>query len=200
MKINTSDETVYKTLVQIIKKGGIAIVPTDTVYGFAADAFNASAQKKIYEIKGRNYKKPLVIMVHDINKVGILVELSKSALRIAKKFFPGQLTLVLPTTPLGKLLSGGRDNLGVRIPNNAFMLNFLKELSTPIWTTSANISNKKSAKDIDEVLIFEPLVDIIINGGKCQHAMESTVIDMVKFPYTIIRKGTLNPTEILKYL
>ncbi|MDR1695846.1 MAG: threonylcarbamoyl-AMP synthase [Endomicrobium sp.] len=198
IKISHKKKNAYKQAAEIIKKGGVAVVPTETVYGFAADAFNPEARKTIYEIKGRSFKKPLVIMTADIESVKILVDISEKALKIAKKFWPGQLTLIFPTTALGKILSGGRDNIGVRIPDNAFMLKLLKETGKPLWTTSVNSSGEKSAKAFEETLRFENLVDVMVDGGKCEFSFESTVIDMVKFPYVVIRKGCLDTNEILE--
>lgn len=200
LKISRNDKNAHIKAAQTVKNGGVAVVPTETVYGFAADAFNIEARKKIYEIKGRSFKKPLILMTPDIESARILLEIPKKAFKIAKKFWPGQLTLVLPTTPIGKLLSGGRDNLGLRIPDDEFMLKFLKEAATPLMTTSVNVSNKKSAKTYEETLLFDGIADIIVDGGKCRFSFESTVIDMIKFPYVIIRKGCLDTDEILKYL
>ncbi|MCL2485356.1 MAG: L-threonylcarbamoyladenylate synthase [Endomicrobia bacterium] len=200
IKIHHKDKDSHKQAAEIIKKGGVAVIPTETVYGFAADAFNIEARKTIYKIKGRNFKKPLIIMTADIESVKILTDIPEKALKIAKKFWPGQLTLIFPTTELGKILSGGRDNIGVRIPDNEFMLRLLKEIGTPLWTTSVNSSGDKSAKEFDETMKFEELVDVMIDGGKCEFSFESTVIDMVKFPYIVIRKGCLDTNEILKYI
>lgn len=200
LKISRNDKNAHIKAARTVKNGGVAVVPTETVYGFAADAFNIEARRKIYEIKGRSFKKPLILMIPDIESARILLEIPKKALKIAQKFWPGQLTLVLPTTPIGKLLSGGRDNLGLRIPDDEFMLKFLKEAATPLMTTSVNVSNKKSAKTYEETLLFDGIADIIVDGGKCRFSFESTVIDMIKFPYVIIRKGCLDTDEILKYL
>lgn len=200
LKISRNDKNAHIKAARTVKNGGVAVVPTETVYGFAADAFNIEARRKIYEIKGRSFKKPLILMTPDIESARILLEIPKKALKIAQKFWPGQLTLVLPTTPIGKLLSGGRDNLGLRIPDDEFMLKFLKEAATPLMTTSVNVSNKKSAKTYEETLLFDGIADIIVDGGKCRFSFESNVIDMIKFPYVIIRKGCLDTDEILKYL
>ncbi|MDR2425709.1 MAG: threonylcarbamoyl-AMP synthase [Endomicrobium sp.] len=200
IKIPAKNKKAHKKAAEIIKTGGIAIVPTETVYGFAVDAFNIEAQKMIYKIKGRSFRKPLVAMTTDIESAKILVEIPDKALTIAEKFWPGRLTLIFSTTQAGKILSGGRDNLGIRIPDDDFMLKFLKETGSPVMTTSANISNKKSAKTFEEALWFDGTVDIIVDGGKCNFSFESTVIDMVKFPYVIVRKGCLDTNEILKYI
>ena len=159
-----------------------------------------NAQKKIYKIKNRNLEKPLILMAPNIDSVKLLVDIPKKALAIAKRFWPGQLTVIFPTTEIGKIVSGGRKDLGVRIPNSKFMLNLLKEIGKPIFTTSVNISNKKSAKNINEIVEFNEIVDAIVDGGQCKFSFESTVVDMVQFPYVIIRKGCLNTNELLKYI
>ena len=200
IKISHKEKDAHKRAAEIIMEGGIAIVPTETVYGFAADAFNIEAQRKIYKIKGRSFKKPLIAMTPDIDSVRTFVEIPEKALKIAKKFWPGQLTLIFPTTVLGKIMSGGRDNLGVRIPDNEFMLKLLKEIGKPIMTTSVNVSSKKSAKTFEETLAFDGIADIIVDGGKCEFSFESTVIDAVQFPYIIIRKGCLDTNELLKHI
>jgi L-threonylcarbamoyladenylate synthase len=200
LRISSRDKMVHKRVAEIIKNGGIAIVPTDTVYGFAIDAFNIEAQKKVYKIKCRSHKKPFILMAPDIESIRILVEIPEKALKIAKRFWPGQLTLIFPTTEMGKILSGGRKDLGVRIPGSKFILKLLKEIGSPIFTTSVNVSNKKSAKNIDETLRFGEMVDIAVDGGQCRFSFESTVIDMVKFPYIIVRRGCLDTDKILKYI
>ncbi|MDR0820354.1 MAG: threonylcarbamoyl-AMP synthase [Endomicrobium sp.] len=188
----------HKKAAEVINSGGIAIVPTDTVYGFAVDAFNIEAQKAVYKIKSRSHKKPFILMAPDIESIRIFVEVPEKALKIAKRFWPGQLTLIFPTTEMGKILSGGRKDLGVRIPDSKFILKLLKETGSPVFTTSVNMSNKKSAKNIDETLRFDEMVDIAVDGGQCRFSFESTVIDMVKFPYIIVRRGCLDTDKILK--
>ena len=200
LKISRDDKDAHGRAAQIVLSGGIAVVPTETVYGFAVDAFNPDAVKKVYQIKGRTRKKPLILMTSDIDSARILLEIPKKVLPIAERFWPGQLTLILPTTPTGKLLSGGRDNLGIRIPDDKFMLKFLKEVKTPVMTTSANSSNKKSAKTYEDALEFDGIADVIVDGGKCRFSFESTVVDAVRFPYIVIRKGCLDTDELLKYI
>jgi L-threonylcarbamoyladenylate synthase len=200
LKIFARDADSHKKTAEIIKNGGLAIVPTETVYGFAVDAFNIAAQKKVYNIKGRNQKKPLTLMTSDIESVRVFVKIPQKAYKIAKKFWPGQLTLIFPTTETGKIVSGGREDLGVRIPDSKFMLRLLKDIKRPIFTTSVNISNKNSAKNSKDTLKFDGKVDVIVDDGKCKFSFESTVIDMVQFPYVILRKGCLDAKELLKYI
>jgi L-threonylcarbamoyladenylate synthase len=190
---------VYKKTAEIIKNGGIAIIPTDTVYGFAVSAFNVESQKLLYKIKERSNNKPFILMAHNIKNISIFVRIPQKVFKIVKNFWPGQLTLIFPTTKIGGILSGGRVSLATRIPASEFVLNLLKKLDMPIFTTSVNVSKKISAKHISEALNFEEMVDIIVDGGQCKFSFESTIIDVVKFPYIIVRKGCLDSSEILKY-
>ncbi|MDR2772747.1 MAG: Sua5/YciO/YrdC/YwlC family protein, partial [Elusimicrobiota bacterium] len=114
LKISAIDKTASKKVAQMVKNGGVAVVPTETVYGFAADVFNLSAKKRIFSLKGRNYKKPLIAMAYDLESLKILVNISKEALKLAQTFWPGRLTLILNTTNIGKIVSGGRADIGVR--------------------------------------------------------------------------------------
>jgi L-threonylcarbamoyladenylate synthase len=200
LKISARDTNSHRKTAEIIKNGGVAIVPTETVYGFAVDAFNINAQKKVYSIKGRNQKKPLILMASDIETVRVLVNIPQKVYKIVKKFWPGQLTLIFSTTETGKIISGGREDLGVRIPDSKFMLRLLKDIKRPIFTTSVNISNKNSAKNSKDVLDFDGMVDVIVDDGQCKFSFESTVIDMVQFPYVILRKGCLDANKLLKYI
>jgi L-threonylcarbamoyladenylate synthase len=139
-------------------------------------------------------------MTPDIESAKVLVDIPQKAYEIAKRFWPGQLTLIFPTTETGKMLSGGQKDLGVRIPDSEFMLKLLREIKKPIFTTSVNISNQKSAKKIEDVLEFDGIADIIVDGGQCKFSFESTVIDMVQFPYVILRKGRFDSNKLLKYI
>ncbi|MDR0978178.1 MAG: threonylcarbamoyl-AMP synthase [Endomicrobium sp.] len=200
LKVSEKASDSHKRAAEVIKNGGVAVVPTETVYGFAVDAFNLDAQKRVYKIKGRSLKKPLVLMASDIKSAGILVDIPPKAFKIAEKFWPGQLTLIFPTTETGRIVSGGRKDLGVRIPDNRFMLKLLRYLKSPVFTTSVNLSSKKSAKTSKDILKFDDIADIIVDGGQCKFSFESTVIDMVQFPYTILRKGCLDTDDLLKYI
>lgn len=186
---------------QILLNGGIIVFPTDTVYGLAAYAFNYEAQKKIYSLKGRNYRKPLTIMVNNIQSISIFAEVSKDAIKLMKRYWPGPLTIVLPATDFGKISMGGRTTVGIRIPNNTLVQRLLDICGFPIATTSANPSSKPSAKTGSEAIkYFKDKVDLIIDAGKCRLGLESTVIDMVRFPYVVIREGYIPKKELLLHI
>ncbi|HBU70339.1 MAG TPA: threonylcarbamoyl-AMP synthase [Elusimicrobia bacterium] len=190
-----------KEAVSALEKGGVVIFPTDTVYGMAANAFNAAARKKIYALKGRHFTKPLILMVPNIAAASLVAEVPHKAIKIAKKFWPGPLTLIFPTSTHGKMVMGGRKDVGVRIPDDSVAGMLLKLCPFPLATTSANPSGKESAVDAKTAeKYFGGKLDLIIDSGACRHARESTVIDMVHFPYVVIREGCLPSKKLLKYI
>jgi L-threonylcarbamoyladenylate synthase len=187
--------------VSILNKSGVIIIPTDTVYGLAVSAFDRSAQKKIYRLKGRAYRKPLIIMPPDIRSAETLCVISDDARRLMKKFWPGPLTLILPTTPLGQMVMGGRKDAGIRIPDHPVVLKLLGGCGFPLVTTSANPSSQPSVTNAGAAKnYFYGKVDLILDGGPCEGESPSTVLDMTHFPYTVVREGCLPSKTLLKYL
>lgn len=196
-----SQKEIIEITNDILKNKGIVVLPTDTVYGLMTSVFNFDGQKQIYKLKGRNLKKPLILMSNNIETLKRFVNFPKGIEKIVMEFWPGQLTLILPTTELGKLLTGGRDNLGVRIPNCKLLLDIMAKYDIPLMTTSANISGKESAKTATTATeYFDSKIDLIVDSGKSEFSFESTVIDMVKFPYVVIRKGCLDCKKLLNYI
>lgn len=196
-----SQQEIIEITNAILKDKGIVVLPTDTVYGIMTSVFNFDGQKQIYKLKGRDLKKPLILMSNSIETLKRFVIFPKGIEKIVMEFWPGQLTLILPTTELGKLLTGGRDNLGVRIPNCSILLDVMSKYDIPLMTTSANISGKESAKTATTAIeYFDNKIDLIVDNGKSEYSFESTVIDMVKFPYVVIRKGCLDCKKLLNYI
>ena len=190
-----------KMAVEVLKKGGIVVFPTDTVYGIAASAFNLGAQKRIYALKGRSYHKPLILMSENTESLKNIVEVPGHAGKMINKFWPGPLTLILPTTQLGKMICGGRSDLGVRVPDCRIALKLIRSCGFPLATTSANPSSKPSAKSAGECeAYFKGKVELILDGGICPKGMESTVVNACSVHYTVVREGCLKKKEILRYI
>ncbi|MBN1823480.1 MAG: threonylcarbamoyl-AMP synthase [Endomicrobiales bacterium] len=201
IKIKRPDDKTLKAVNGVLAKGGIVAFPTDTVYGLAASAFNRDAVKKIYSLKGRSYKKPLILMAGDLERLKILVQFSAKAQLLSNNFWPGPLTLILPTTELGQMVSGGRKDIGVRIPADKTALAILKNCRFPLFTTSANPSRKPSAKNGREAAgYFKGKVDLIVDSGACRHGAESTVIDATHYNCLLVREGCLPSKKLLKYI
>jgi len=178
-------------------------VPTDTVYGLAGNALDAEAVAKIYEVKGRPSVKPLILLVADLDVAEtVCAEIPEKARLLAKEFWPGALTLVLPrreTVP--DIVTAGGDTVGVRCPNHAKTLEFLRLVGVPAAAPSANISEMPSPVCAEDVLAyFDGKIDYVIDGGRCSLGAESTIISLAVEPYKILRHGALPEAEIRRVL
>ncbi|PKM92811.1 MAG: threonylcarbamoyl-AMP synthase [Elusimicrobia bacterium HGW-Elusimicrobia-4] len=200
-KIKNINKKDIKEIANELKNGKIAVYPTDTIYGIGTNAFCLSSVKKIYKTKRRD-KKPMPIFVDNIIKIKKIVKkISSGAEKLAKKFWPGPLTLVFETNELGTMLMGGRKNIAVRIPAHKVLLSIIKEINCPLIGTSANISGKKNCgciSDLDKKILKN--VDILIDGGIIKLGKPSTVLDVSKFPYIVIREGCISKKEIEKFM
>lgn len=185
--------------VEILKKGGVIAFPTDTVYGLGADAFNATAVERIYEIKGRPRHRQVPLLIADAEQLAILTtdELPEIALFLATRFWPGGLTLVLPRADsLPSHLAAG-PGIAVRIPNHPLCLALIQHLGNPIIGTSANISDQPAALTAEEVeQQLGGTIDFLINGGKCPGGKESTVVDVTRESPIILRQGIIPAYKI----
>ncbi|MFA5779874.1 MAG: L-threonylcarbamoyladenylate synthase [Elusimicrobiota bacterium] len=204
-KLKNLDKKAIKEIAQDLKNGKIAIYPTDTIYGIGTNAFCLSGVKKIYKLKGRTDKKPLPVLVDDIIKIKKIVKkIPTGAAKLVKRFWPGPLTLVFETNELGTMLTGGRKNIAVRIPDNKVLLSIIKEMTYPLIGTSANVSGKKNCRcvsDLEKKILKN--VDMIIDGGTILQTglvKPSTVLDVSKFPYIVLREGCISKKEIEKFM
>ncbi len=186
--------------VKILRKGGVIAFPTDTVYGLGADAFNPTAVERIYEIKDRPKHRQLPLLIADVERLATLAEpIPEIAWFLARQFWPGGLTLVLPKTDsLPAYLASG-STIAVRVPDHPVCLALIQHLGNPIIGTSANISGQPAALTAEEVgQQLGGKIDFIINGGKCPGGKESTVVDITRESPIILRQGIIPSDEIDK--
>ncbi len=186
---------------KILESGGVGIIPTDTVYGLCVNALNKNSINRIYKIKKRDINKPLVLFVKnrdEIGKYGIVNDLSK---KIINKYMPGEITIVLrKKDPSFSISLKKFDTIGIRIPNDIFIINLLNSISFPLATTSANISGEKTPKDVEGLKrIFNGVVDFIVDGGELGE-VPSTVIEVIDENINILREGKIKKEEILSIL
>jgi len=184
--------------VKILREGGVIAFPTDTVYGLGADAFNPEAVARIYAIKNRPETMPFPLLIADISQLTAIAEpTSEIAWFLARCFWPGGLTLVLPKAASLPLYLAEGSTVGVRIPNHPICLTLIKCLGRPIIGTSANQSGKVSSLTAYEVKQqLGDKVDLIIDGGKCPGGNESTVVDVNGGVPIILRQGIIPQHEI----
>ena len=186
--------------VKILQKGGVIAFPTDTVYGLGADAFNSTAVENIYEIKNRPKHRQLPLLIADVERLMTLADpIPEIAWFLARRFWPGGLTLVLPKTDsLPAYLAPG-PTIAVRVPDHPVCLALIQRLGNPIIGTSANISGQPAALTANEVeQQLGEKIDFIINGGNCPGGKESTVVDVTHESLIILRQGIIPADEIDK--
>ena len=184
---------------EIICAGGLVAVPTETVYGLAGNGMDEKAVEKIYEVKGRPAIKPLSLMVASPEEIGrFAVEVPDAAKALAEKFWPGPLTIVLKANPdIPEIVRAGGDTIGLRCPDHALTLQALREAGVPFAAPSANLSGALSPKTAGDVLkVFDGVIDAVIDGGACTLGRESTILDMSKKPYRVLRQGALPEESI----
>ena len=180
-----------------IRKGGIVIFPTDTVYGIGCDPYDAKAIEKIYEIKKRNPDKLFPILGFSKNILSKIVLFDKKSNKIAEKFWPGPITLVLPLKDEKLKKSINLENkIAVRVPNNQCALALLERCDLLIGT-SANISGSSSIADPDECAKRITDYDVLLDGGKITSNFESTIIEIKENEIQIHREGSVSRAEIL---
>ena len=189
--------------VEIIKKGGLVIFPTETVYGIGTNAYCEDSVKKIYEVKQRPDEKPLSILVSDISEISKYgyVDNEKEK-KIIEKFMPGPLTIILKKRKgVFDYISSGKDTIGIRIPDNEIIKKILDKAQIPIVAPSANISGKPSGIVMDEILKdFYGKVDVCVDGGKAQLGESSTIVQIIDNKPVILREGKIKLEEISKCL
>jgi L-threonylcarbamoyladenylate synthase len=186
--------------VEILRKGGVIAFPTDTVYGLGADAFNTRAVERVYEIKKRCRSQQFPLLIANAKQLTTLAEsIPEIAWLLARRFWPGGLTLVLSKKASLPACLGSQTTIAVRIPDHPVCLALIKGLRHPITGTSANTSGQPAALTADEVgQQLEGKIDLIINGGKCPGGKESTIVDTTREPPIILRQGIIPSHDIDK--
>lgn len=184
---------------KLIKDGELVAVPTETVYGLAGNGLDATAVEKIYEIKGRPEVKPLSLMVAGKTAMSKYCEaVPKQAKRLAEKFWPGPLTIVLKAKDIvPDIVRAGGETVALRCPDHPMTLELIKKSALPLAAPSANPSGAESPKTAQEVMeYFDGKIAAVIDGGRCGIGTESTIIDMSSVPYKILRSGALSEASI----
>jgi len=174
--------------------GGLVAVPTETVYGLAANGLDARAVSRIYEVKGRPENKPVSILVGGMETVETFCrEIPESAYLLAERFWPGPMTMILKKKEnVPDIVTAGGDTVGVRCPDHPMTLEILRLAKVPLATPSANPSGMESPTDARMVWsYFAGKIPCIVDGGTCTVGLASTIVDLTGSVPKILRKGVL---------
>jgi L-threonylcarbamoyladenylate synthase len=181
-----------ETAVRVLKKGGLVAFPTETVYGLGADAENAEAVRRIFRVKGRPEGHPLIVHLADARDAdGWVVSVTPLARRLAARFWPGPLTLVLPRAPrVPDAVTGGQDTVALRVPAHPLALDLLRAFGGGVAAPSANRFGRVSpttAAHVREDLGAD--IDLVLDGGPCAVGVESTILDLSGREPALLRPG-----------
>ena len=205
--LELSEQLYYVALIrveEILRAGGVAIVPTDTVYGIIADATNEEAVKKVFLLKQRPLEKSLPVFVKDIAMARWFAYISDSKAQFLERIWPGDVTIVFHhKEKFPSILTGGGDTIALRIPNHKFLLQLLTQLDRPIVQSSANIAGFPPAKNIEELRMYfssrDPQPDLVVDAGMIQ-GNASTILDFTHSDLRVVRTGLITKEELDRIL
>lgn len=187
-------------IVDIIKRDGIVVFPTETVYGIGGNALSENVIKNIYNIKKRPQEKALNILVKNKEEIKKYAYISNELEEeIIDKFMPGPITIILKKrkSQIPDLLTGNNDTIGIRIPDNDIVKKILEKCNLPIAAPSANISGKPSSIKLEDIKQdFDGKVDAFIDGGKCKQNISSTIVKVIDGNIKILREGIISIKDI----
>ena len=183
---------------QIIKDGGLVAFPTETVYGLGANALNPFAVAKIFELKERPSFDPLIVHIASFEDLHILsTGIFENVMRLAKHFWPGPLTIVLPKSSIvPDIVTSGLDTVGIRMPNNSIALELIKQSNCPIAAPSANKFGQLSPVNAHHVKKQLPNVDYVLDGGNTSVGIESTIVSIEGDTCRLLRPGFITLEDI----
>ncbi len=187
-----------KEAAQVIKSGGLVIIPTETVYGIAANALDKSASAKLYEIKGRPKEKRFSLHIAMKSQVkDFAYDIPLGAWKLMDKFWPGPITLVLKAKE-SWVNSQGSETIGIRMPSDEIALRVIALSGVPVICPSANLSGKPSPLDFPEAIKdFDGVVNLAIDAGRTLLGVDSSVVDLTRTPPSILRRGAIKEDEII---
>ena len=190
------------TASEMISKGGVLAFRTDTFYGLGVDPFNARAVARLRELKGREDDKPILLLISDAEQVQRLIATCSDEFKIAAlKFWPGPLTIVgAAVAELPDEITAGTGTVGVRLPADVTVREFVRECGGVLTATSANPSGREPARSAQQVAsYFTGELDMIVDGGEVTATEPSTVLDVLTSPPRIVREGAI-PRNVIEQL
>lgn len=199
MKTEILDESGINRAAEILRNSGIVAIPTETVYGLAASVYDREAIKSIYKAKGRPSDNPLIVHISGLKDIeNVVSEFPENAKKLAAKFWPGPLTMILPKNEkIPPEVTGGLDSVAVRYPSHALAQKIISKAGVPLVAPSANISGRPSPTKFEHVVNdLNGKIGAIVDGGECAVGLESTVVSMLSDVPKILRPGKISAEDI----
>jgi L-threonylcarbamoyladenylate synthase len=195
--LNANHPIAIKHAVDVLQNGGVVAFPTDTVYGLGVLAFNANMVESLYAAKGRNSTRAIAVLIGELTQLDLVVSsMNPAAHKLAQRFWPGPLTLVLPRNPVLPANLSPTTTIGVRMPDHPVALKLLQQ-SGPLAVTSANLSGKDNTVTAKEVLMqLEGRIHLVLDGGLTPGGIPSTVLDCTGPELVMLRIGPIDEEQI----
>lgn len=193
------DEQIIAWAIRVLQRGGLVAMPTDTVYGLAANAADDQAVRRVFAAKERPLDNPLPLLIASAAQLTTIArQIPQTAWELAEQFWPGPLTIVLPKSPLvSNLVTAGQPSVAVRVPDYPLTQAILEHCSFPVTVTSANRSGQPVVVESGQVAeIFADRLDLLIKAPPCPGAKPSTVVDLTTSPPTLLRVGPISAAEL----
>lgn len=203
LRLCANREEEIKTAGRLLHEGGLVAIPTETVYGLAADALNGRAVAAIFAAKGRPMDNPLIVHISKLEQWAPLVsEIPPRAMELAKQFWPGPLTIILPKSALiPDEVSAGQATVAVRFPSHPVARAVIDAAGVPLAAPSANLSGSPSPTEAQHVLAdLDGRIDAVLDGGACDVGVESTVITLAQEVPRLLRPGGITPEQLSQVL
>lgn len=197
------EPTQIERAADLLKKGQLVAFPTETVYGLGASIFNPEAIQSIFKVKGRPSDNPLIAHIHNLNQVEVIAqEIPDSFYRLESAFFPGPLATILKKRScVPSIASAGLDSIAVRMPSHPIALRLIELVGGPLVAPSANLSGKPSSTQAKHVIDdFNGKIAAVIDGGKTDVGIESTVISLLGARPVLLRPGSITKEAIEEVL
>lgn len=198
-RVLKASEQAVDVAVDVLRRGGLVAIPTETVYGLGADASNPDAVRRIFAAKGRPSDHPLIVHIHDADALARWTHDAPAvAHRLARAFWPGPLTLVLPrAASVPDVVTGGRRTVGLRVPDQPLTLRLLERFGGGIAAPSANRFGRVSPTRAEHVVAdLGDSVDLVLDGGPCHVGVESTIVEIVDDRLEVLRVGTITVEDL----
>ena len=201
MKVLKATRNNIMDAAQIVRKGGLVVYPTETVYGLGCNPLDVEAVKQLLDVKGER-NKPLPILASSIGDADKIAFISPKGKRLASKFWPGPLTMVFPKKPaLPDVVTFGYDSVGLRIPDNDVALSLIRLSGGLLVGSSANRTGEAPPRSVQELSEeLKKMVDVVLDGGVASHGMPSTVADLTTENLLILREGPVSLEALLDAL
>lgn len=195
------DVKVLERAARLINRGEVVVCPTDTGYAFSANALNARAVARVFQLKGRSYTNPVHMAVASIEEAERYADVNEIARQLARRFLPGALTIILPKKEIiPSILVADMNTIGIRIPKDLIMLELIGKAGRPLTTTSANISGHPTPYSVEEIIgqMGDNIsgIAMILDRGPIPGRELSTIVDLTASPPQLIRQGLVSWLEV----